>query len=258
MDVEAAASKADSLRFTAATKRQVSRTASAAPSYSGMRGSVLQYFGESEPTVSLDNINDTYLSRTPTDNAMLPTLPNPKAAAASVAWWQSVAIYSSVLSNVILLAIKIVALLESDSLAMLAAVLDSAMDILAGLILFVAARARRGSSSSNFPIGMRRVSPIATLVFSCIMSMAAVQVVIEAGTVLINGLSGGNKRVVLVPPTVIAIVVTTISLKLALAVLCSIIGKMQKNTIISAYAQDHMNDTMTNTVSIAGMILAAK
>lgn len=57
----------------------------------------------------------------------------------------SAIIQTSFFSNILLLCLKIVALVISRSISILASVMDSAMDILSGLVLFVANRlAKRG------------------------------------------------------------------------------------------------------------------
>jgi cation diffusion facilitator family transporter len=229
-------------------------TASAAAAdYSRMRGPVSLYLADSE---AADHAAASAPEKDP--SASKDATPQPPPAGPNVDWWQTLAIYASLSSNVVLLVIKIIALQESNSIAMLAAVLDSAMDILAGGILFMAARVRKASASDIYPIGKRRVSPIATLVFACLMAMSAIQVIIEAVTILAVGFGGGSKRLVSVTPMVIGIVSATISLKLTLAVLCTTIGRWQKSSIVSAYAQDHVNDTITNSVSICGLLLAGK
>lgn len=225
-----------------------------------MKGSVVGYLAATPAAESaIDTGTDQHSSPTSQDTNVNMSTNIGSGGRFNIEWWQNLAIYSSLFSNVALLIIKIIALAESNSIAMLAAVLDSTMDILAGFILFMASRVRRSTSTDSYPIGKRRVSPIATLIFACIMAMAAVQVVIEASTILIVGYGQkDNRPTVSVSSVVIGIVVATISIKLFLAVLCITIGRWKHSTIISAYAQDHLNDTLTNTVSIIGLLLAGK
>jgi divalent metal cation (Fe/Co/Zn/Cd) transporter len=72
------------------------------------------------------------------------------------------------------------------------------------------------------------------------------------------GLVTENPSFVTVNTVVYAIVCVTIGLKAALAVLCYSVNALRKSSTLEAYAQDHVNDTITNSVGIAGMIVAAR
>jgi hypothetical protein len=88
----------------------------------------------------------------------------------------SIAIQASYASNIILLIVKIWALIISGSLAMLASVLDSCLDILSGSVLFCAQRIVDSRNKYKYPIGKNRAQPIATIIFACLMGMSALQV----------------------------------------------------------------------------------
>lgn len=87
-----------------------------------------------------------------------------------------IAIRASYASNIILLIVKIYALIISGSLAMLASVLDSCLDILSGSVLFCAQRIVDQQNKYKYPIGKNRAQPIATIIFACLMGMSALQV----------------------------------------------------------------------------------
>ena len=56
------------------------------------------------------------------------------------------------------------------------------------------------------------------------------------------------------------IAVVTIGLKAVLHVVCRVVAAMNPhgNSVVSAYAQDHFNDTITNSVGIGGMLVAGR
>ena len=87
-----------------------------------------------------------------------------------------IAVRASYASNIILLIVKIYALIISGSLAMLASVLDSCLDILSGSVLFFAQRIVDQRNKYKYPIGKNRAQPIATIIFACLMGMSALQV----------------------------------------------------------------------------------
>lgn len=88
----------------------------------------------------------------------------------------TIAVRASYASNIILLVVKIYALIISGSLAMLASVLDSCLDILSGSVLFFAQRIVDQRNKYKYPIGKNRAQPIATIIFACLMGMSALQV----------------------------------------------------------------------------------
>lgn len=90
--------------------------------------------------------------------------------------WETFGVNFSYASNIFLFAIKLWALVISGSMAMLASVLDSSLDILSGTMLFLAMNESRKQDHVNYPIGKERIQPIATIVFSCLMGMSAAQV----------------------------------------------------------------------------------
>jgi hypothetical protein len=90
-----------------------------------------------------------------------------------------IAVRASYASNIILLIVKIYALVVSGSLAMLASVLDSCLDILSGSVLFCAQRIVDQRNKYKYPIGKNRAQPIATIIFACLMGMSALQVIIH-------------------------------------------------------------------------------
>ena len=221
-----------------------------------VNGPIEEYLSQNE--YELNSKDPAVDIEAPPDDVRQANVAARKKSQKRIGKWQNFAVYASMCSNVFLLAIKSVAFSQSNSIAILASVLDSSIDILAGMVLFLASRVRKNQDSTVFPIGKRRVSPIATLIFASVMAMAALQIVIEAVTILVSGFSGSSNHDITVNPLVVAVVVVTICLKFSLAILCTIIGKWQENTIISAYAQDHINDTLTNSVSIAGLLLAGE
>ena len=63
----------------------------------------------------------------------------------------NVVINMSFYSNILLLILKVVAFIMSKSMSILASMMDSAMDILSGVVLFVAVKlAKQGVKSGNY------------------------------------------------------------------------------------------------------------
>jgi hypothetical protein len=87
-----------------------------------------------------------------------------------------VAIYVNLAANTILLIGKIVVIILTSSLSVLASLVDAALDFLSTAIVWTTAKLIENSDSYQYPVGRRRLEPIGVLVFSVIMITAFFQV----------------------------------------------------------------------------------
>ena len=72
--------------------------------------------------------------------------------------------------NVVLLSLKLMVALVSNSISLFASVVDSAMDLLSTLILFGASKAIEDKTwKQRYPVGLRRAEPMGVVVFSVFM-----------------------------------------------------------------------------------------
>uniref|UniRef100_A0A7E4V163 ZT_dimer domain-containing protein n=1 Tax=Panagrellus redivivus TaxID=6233 RepID=A0A7E4V163_PANRE len=144
--------------------------------------------------------------------------------------------------NVTLMLIKGVASYLSGSLSILSSLVDSAVDITSGLVIWMTARAIKKRDPYAYPRGRTRLEPLALVIVSVIMAVASVQMLVES----INAIINAN-----IDPTVdlttLIIMVSTILIKTLLFISC----KMHKNNAsINVLAQDHRNDCVSNTVAL--------
>ncbi|KAH0573795.1 Cation efflux family protein [Spironucleus salmonicida] len=182
----------------------------------------------------------------------------------------SLVINLSFIANIILLILKIVAYIISNSMSVMASMVDSALDILSGFVLYIAIRmAKKGVEQGKYQeyihtqdtakiLYSSRYESLGVLAFSCFMSMLSLILVKDAVCVIIDIAKGH-------PPTVdfsaapIAIMCITIILKLVLCLMAQFAQKMSRNQrdAIIAYRDDHRNDVITNIVSLAGMWISS-
>ena len=84
-------------------------------------------------------------------------------------------------ANVALLGVKLFVLVLTGSLAMLASVLDSFLDILSGIVLWVTHWAETGAVDKRiYPVGKSRMQPVGILTFATAMATSSLFVVIES------------------------------------------------------------------------------
>uniref|UniRef100_A0AC35FCN1 Cation efflux protein cytoplasmic domain-containing protein n=1 Tax=Panagrolaimus sp. PS1159 TaxID=55785 RepID=A0AC35FCN1_9BILA len=141
--------------------------------------------------------------------------------------------------NISLMLIKAVASYLSGSLSILSSLVDSAVDITSGLVIWLTARAIRKRDPYLYPRGRTRLEPLALVIVSVIMAVASVQMIIQSTNSIVSG--DINPRVDI--PT-LAIMVATVIVKFGLYMAC----RMQKdNPSIAVLSQDHRNDCVSNT-----------
>jgi cation diffusion facilitator family transporter len=141
--------------------------------------------------------------------------------------------------NISLMLIKAVASYLSGSLSILSSLVDSAVDITSGLVIWLTARAIRKRDPYLYPRGRTRLEPLALVIVSVIMAVASVQMIIQSTNSIVSG--DINPRVDI--PT-LAIMVATVIVKFGLYMAC----RLQKdNPSIAVLSQDHRNDCVSNT-----------
>lgn len=92
----------------------------------------------------------------------------------------TLAIYVNFAANAILLAGKIAVIISVPSVSVLASLVDALLDFLSTAIVWVTTRLVGKQDQYRYPVGRRRLEPLAVLVFSVIMITSFVQVAIEA------------------------------------------------------------------------------
>lgn len=154
----------------------------------------------------------------------------------------TVAIYVNFVANVILLAAKIVVMSMTNSLSVLASLVDGALDFLSTTIVWVTTTLTRKENKYQYPVSRRRLEPLSVLVFAIIMMTSFVQVAITS----VGRLASPDHTLVQLTPPSIGVMASTVLVKLACWFWCRLI----KNSSVQALAQDAMTDVVFNLFSI--------
>lgn len=159
------------------------------------------------------------------------------------------AIYFNFLVNVVLLVGKVFAVYLSGSLSLVASLVDSALDFLSTMIIFVANRYAM-KQSAKFPVGRKQLEPIGVLIFSIFMILSFLQVLIESVKQLLGagGAAGGDLELSAVA---VAIMLGTIVVKCGAYVIC----KNIRNSSIQALVEDAKTDIVFNAFSLVFPVL---
>ncbi|KAI7735555.1 hypothetical protein M8C21_004744 [Ambrosia artemisiifolia] len=156
-------------------------------------------------------------------------------------------------ANILLLAFKIFATIETGSIAIAASTLDSLLDLMAGGILWFTHLSMQSINLYKYPIGKLRVQPVGIIIFAAIMATLGFQVLIQAVEQLIEN-KPADKMSSLQLLWLYIIMLTATIVKLALWLYCRSSG----NEIVRAYAKDHYFDVVTNVVGLVAAVLGDK
>lgn len=164
------------------------------------------------------------------------------------------AININVLVNILLLAAKGVAAIWSNSLSLIASLVDSALDLLCTIIIWTTNKLvgwHLDKLQKKFPVGRRRLEPIGILVFSIIMVISFLQILKESVEKL---LPNGEHEVAQLPPAAVFAMVATIVVKGIIWIGCARV----KTTQVQALAQDCKTDVYFNTLSLLFPFIGSK
>lgn len=154
----------------------------------------------------------------------------------------TIAIYINLVANVTLLAAKIAALLMTNSVSVLASLVDGALDFLSTAFVWTTTALIRRQNRYEYPISRRRLEPLSVLVFAVVMVTSFVQVAIMSITQL---MSADHTVVNLTVPSGV-IMGSTVVVK----GLCWFWCRLINNSSVQALAQDAMTDVIFNFFSI--------
>ena len=161
----------------------------------------------------------------------------------------SVAIRLSLLCNIGLLVSKAVAAHLSGSMSIISSLVDSAVDLMSGLVVCYTSHAIKCSNYYEYPEGKTRLEPISIIVLAVIMAVASIQVIITSVTKIIENSANPD-----ITTGTIAIIAATVVIKMLLFLYCRHIKSPSTNVL----AQDHRNDVLSNAVALGFGFLGFK
>jgi cation diffusion facilitator family transporter len=191
---------------------------------------------------------------------------------------REIALSASLYVNLAILVIKIIAFARTLSLAVLAATVDSVLDVISQLVLTYAERTSErkvGRSSAQYPAGAARLEPIGVLTCAALMGMASFEVIKES----VQALFREERSFATQDISSVWSMVGVVIVKLLLLALCrkaerristqyhhngtniseSLRGAkaaiVVSDPTMEALALDHLNDALSNTVAAIALLL---
>ena len=162
---------------------------------------------------------------------------------------------ASWLVNWFLLLVKIYIAVTSSSKAILAALVDSAVDLVSQAILDIADRYMT-RYDADYPVGRARLEALSVLACAFIMTMASIEVVQYSVTDLYMGINGGKLPELTADASTYGILGVGIFLKFFLWLFCRWSQKVLASDLLEALAEDHFNDVISNTTAICTLAIA--
>ncbi|RUP48537.1 cation efflux family protein [Jimgerdemannia flammicorona] len=158
------------------------------------------------------------------------------------------AVYGSVIANICLFCLQLVAAITSGSLSLFATMTNSFMDLLSSGILVVTERVASKENVTKYPTGKSRMETTGIIVFSTIMATLAIQLIIEAIRTLVAGehISDVDIRSVI-------LICIALGTKVFLFLLCI---ALKQYAAVKVLVQDHRNDLFINSLGLAAALLS--
>lgn len=160
-------------------------------------------------------------------------------------------IRSSVWVNFVLFFAKLYAFVISGSLAVLASLVDSTIDLLGQGALVWASHVAAKKSEEEYPVGRGRLEPVGVMICAVVMGMASIEVISTSVMRLLQYWGTDKTPAVVLSDSTAALLVGIILLKAMLYVWCRRVAvRHPQNDAVKAIAQDNANDVISNLAAL--------
>ncbi|KAF1917849.1 cation efflux family-domain-containing protein [Ampelomyces quisqualis] len=161
------------------------------------------------------------------------------------------AVNASFLVNFFLFIIQIYAAISTGSLSLFATAADAFMDLVSSCVMLVTSRMAARPSIYKYPVGRTRIETIGIIMFCCLMTTVAIQLIIESGRAL-GGEAKESEKLHLIPIIFVSI---AIFCKGSLCIFCFI---SRRYPAVHVFFIDHRNDIVVNAFGLAMSIVGSR
>ncbi|KAF1926730.1 cation diffusion facilitator 1 [Didymella exigua CBS 183.55] len=161
------------------------------------------------------------------------------------------AINASFVVNFCLFVIQMYAAISTGSLSLFATAADAFMDLVSSCVMLVTSRMAARPSIYKYPVGRTRIETIGIIMFCCLMTTVAIQLIIESGRALGAG-PRASEELHIIP---IAFVATAIFAKSSLCIYCYIYRRYPS---VHVFFIDHRNDIVVNSFGLAMSMVGSR
>ncbi|CAI9631189.1 hypothetical protein GT037_002593 [Alternaria burnsii] len=161
------------------------------------------------------------------------------------------AVNASFVVNFCLFVIQLYAAISTGSLSLFATAADAFMDLVSSVVMLITSRMAARPSVYKYPVGRTRIETIGIIMFCCLMTTVAIQLIIESGRALGGG-ETDSEELHIIP---IAFVATAIFCKGSLCIYCFI---FRRYPAVHVFFIDHRNDIIVNAFGLAMSIVGSR
>ncbi|HHT00347.1 MAG TPA: cation diffusion facilitator family transporter [Thiomicrospira sp.] len=161
-----------------------------------------------------------------------------------------IATYASVAIAITLLLLKVVAWIQTDSVSILASLLDSAIDIIASVLILIAVQIAQTPPDKEHRFGHGKAEPLAALAQSVFITGSAVYLLIHAVDRIIH------PQELTSPEIGLWLMLLSLSLTLTLVTFQRYVISKTQSTAIKADSLHYVSDVMANILVILGLWLS--
>lgn len=224
------------------------------------------------PAAKMEYGASSFVSQTSTEDASIAAMSSSSADKEGNRL-RRLAIDFSLYINLIITVAKLIAYLRTLSLSVLAALLDSVLDVVSQMVLnYTERHSTRQRSSAHYPAGAARLEPVGVLTCAALMGMASFEVIKESIETL--AFHKNNMAEEITSLSAFWSMLAVVLVKLGLLVTCQRAaegrygndgsGSGGKQSVrvadptLEALAQDHWNDALSNTVAAVALLAALR
>ncbi|KAF1997169.1 hypothetical protein P154DRAFT_537315 [Amniculicola lignicola CBS 123094] len=161
------------------------------------------------------------------------------------------AVNASFVVNFFLFVIQMYAAISTGSLSLFATAADAFMDLVSSIVMLITSRLATKPSIYKYPVGRTRIETIGIIMFCCLMTTVAIQLIIESG----RSLGGGprdSEELHIIPLVFVGI---AIFCKTSLMVYCFF---LRRYPAVHVFFIDHRNDIAVNIFGLVMSIVGTR
>lgn len=167
----------------------------------------------------------------------------------------TIAVWASLCMNLLLFGLKIWICQASGSLALMASVVDSFLDLMSQAVIAYTDGQQRRPDKVKYPAGRSRLQPIGIVICATFMGVGSVQVIARSGMALYAG-AEATMASLSVSMFTLATLSAVVLAKLVLFIYCQSIAF--RSSAVAALAVDHRNDVFSNIVAAVTAVTASR
>ncbi|CAI6333891.1 unnamed protein product [Periconia digitata] len=161
------------------------------------------------------------------------------------------AVNASFIVNFCLFIIQMYAAISTGSLSLFATAADAFMDLVSSVVMLVTSRLAARPSVYKYPVGRTRIETIGIIMFCCLMTTVAIQLIIESGRTLGGG-EKDHEQLHIIPIVFVGVAI------FSKGVLCVYCYLFRRYPSVHVFFVDHRNDIVVNAFGLTMSIIGSR